>query len=468
MKQKGSILELVNRRGFLGALPYGLGATAMALTNAATAGDLTPHPSRFPGKAKRVVHLFMNGGPSQVDTFDPKPLLDKYHGKPVPEASLRTERKTAGVMRSPFKFQKYGQSGLEVSELFHLTATRHADRLCVVRSMFAEVPNHEPSLMLMNTGDGRLPRPSLGSWLLYGLGTEGENLPAFVVLCPGGLPVVGVQNWRSAFLPGAFQGVHLDTSQTDPTKLLENLKHQKWNSNDRREQMNLLAKLNHEHLAKHPGKDAAHAAMEARMESFELAYRMQAEALGALDLSDEPKILKDRYGDTTHGRQLMLTRRLLERGVRMVQVWSGGGQPWDNHDGLDGQHRSLSRSWDQPICAFLDDLLQRGMLEDTLVLWGGEFGRTPVAELPGLSGRDHNHYGFSVWMAGGGVRGGTAYGATDDFGFQAVEKPVSVHDLHATMLYLLGFDHEKLTFRYAGRDFRLTDVHGEVVRGLLA
>jgi uncharacterized protein (DUF1501 family) len=195
---------------------------------------------------------------------------------------------------------------------------------------------------------------------------------------------------------------------------------------------------------------------------------MQSEALGALDLADEPKILRERYGDTMHGRQLMLARRLLERGVRMVQVWSGGGQPWDNHDGLEGQHRSLSQGWDRPICAFLDDLLQRGMLEDTLVLWGGEFGRTPVAELPGLSGRDHNHYGFSVWMAGGGVRGGTAYGATDEFGFRAVEKPVSVHDLHATMLHLLGFDHEKLTFRQAGRDFRLTDVHGEVVRGLLS
>ncbi len=474
MTVHGSNLGLADRRAFLNALPYGIGATAMALTGGATfsgvarASDLTPRPARFPAKAKRVVHLFMNGGPSQVDTFDPKPILDKYHGKPVPDASFRTERKTAGVMRSPFKFRKYGQSGLEVSELFHLTAERHADRLCVIRSMQAEVPNHEPSLMLMNTGDGRLPRPSMGSWLLYGLGTEGENLPAFVVLCPNGLPVVGVQNWRSAFLPGVYQGVHLDTAQTDPAKLLENLKNQRWNPDQRRAQMDLLGKLNREHLKKHASRDAAHLAMEARMESFELAYRMQSEALGALNLADEPKILRERYGDTMHGRQLMLARRLLERGVRMVQVWSGGGQPWDNHDGLEGQHRSLSQGWDRPICAFLDDLLQRGMLEDTLVLWGGEFGRTPVAELPGLSGRDHNHYGFSVWMAGGGVRGGTAFGATDEFGFRAVEKPVSVHDLHATMLHLLGFDHEKLTFRQAGRDFRLTDVHGEVVRGLLS
>jgi len=330
--------------------------------------------------------------------------------------------------------------------------------------MHAEVPNHEPSLMLMNTGDGRLPRPSLGSWLLYGLGAVNQNLPAFVVLCPAGLPIVGVQNWRSAFLPGAYQGVHLDTAQTDPAKLLENLKNAKWTPAMQRAQFDLLGTLNQRYQAKHPGN----AALESRMQSFELAYRMQSEALEALDLKDEPQRLKDRYGDTTHGRQLMLTRKLLEKGVRVVQVWSGGGQPWDNHDNLEAQHRSLSQGWDRPICAFLDDLKQRGMLEDTLILWSGEFGRTPVAELPGLSGRDHNHYGFSVWLAGGGIKGGMSYGATDEFGFRAVEKPVSVHDLHATMLHLMGFDHEKLTFRQAGRDFRLTDVSGEVVKGILA
>jgi arylsulfatase A-like enzyme len=334
--------------------------------------------------------------------------------------------------------------------------------------MVAEVPNHEPSLMLMNTGDGRLPRPSMGSWLVQGLGCEAQNLPAFVVLCPSGLPVVGVQNWRSAFLPGSTQGVHLDTAQADPAKLLENLRHPSVQPGGLKKQYDLLAALNRSHQQGHNPASPAAAALEARARSFDMAYRMQSEALQTLDLKDEPESVKKKYGTGTHGRQLMLTRRLLERGVRVVQVWSGGGQPWDNHDGLEGQHRSLAQAWDQPIAAFLDDLQQRGLLEDTLVLWSGEFGRTPVAELPGLSGRDHNHYGFSVWMAGGGARGGYAHGATDEFGFRAVEKPVPVHDLHATMLHLLGFNHEKLTFRHAGRDFRLTDVHGEVVRDLLA
>ena len=449
-----------SRRDWLAGLPFGMGATAFA----ATTDSLTPRAPQRQARAKRLVHLFMNGGPSQVDTFDPKPKLDALHGKPVPDASLRTERKTAGVMRSPFKFSRYGQSGLEISELFAKTASRHADRMCVIRSMQAEVPNHEPSLMLMNTGDGRLPRPSVGSWLLYGLGTEGSNLPAFVVLCPGGLPIVGVQNWRSAFLPGAYQGVHLDTAKTEPGQLLENLRHPTLTSDKLRPQYDLMAALNRRHLARQP--DAA--ALEARLQSFELAYRMQSEGLDVLDLRNEDARLKERYGNTTHGRQLLLARRLLERGVRVMQVWSGGGQPWDNHDNLEKQHRSLAADWDQAIAAFLDDLKQRGMLDDTLVLWGGEFGRTPVAEMPGLSGRDHNHYGFSVWMAGGGVRGGMAYGATDELGFKAVENPMSVHDLHATMLHLLGFDHEKLTFRQAGRDFRLTDVHGRVVREILA
>jgi len=454
------------RRGFLRTMAGGVGWAGFFQAMAQASGDteLAPRPSMFRPRAKRFVHLFMNGGPSQVDTFDPKPLLDKHHGKQVFEASFRTERKTAGIMRSPFRFQKYGQAGLEVSELFQLTAARHADRLCVIRSMHAEVPNHEPSLMLMNTGDGRLPRPSLGSWLLYGLGAESQNLPAFVVLCPSGLPIVGVQNWRSAFLPGAYQGVHLDTARTDPAQLLENLKNPKWNPPQQKGQMELLARLNEHHAQLHPHNSA----LKARAQSFELAYRMQSEALQTLDLKNEPQNLKDRYGDTTHGRQLMLTRKLLEQGVRVVQVWSGGGQPWDNHDQLESQHRSLAQGWDRPICAFLDDLEQRGMLEDTLVLWSGEFGRTPVAELPGLSGRDHNHYGFSVWLAGGGVKGGTVIGATDPFGFRAVEQPVSVHDLHATILHLMGFDHEKLTFRLAGRDFRLTDVSGEVVKGALA
>src|SRR5438270_158606 len=349
---------LFNRRDLLRRAGMGLGMLGLAglLADEARADATDLHPlapkqPHFRPRAKQVVHLFMNGGPSHVDTFDPKPLLDKYHGKPLPNPNLRTERKTAGAFRSPFTFRKYGQSGIEVSDLFAHTA-EHVDDLCVIRSMCADVPNHEPSLMLMNCGDGRLPRPSVGSWVTYGLGSENQNLPGFIAMCPGGYPIVGTQNWRSAFLPGAYQGTYLDTRHTD---------------------VNLAA-----------------------------------------------------------------------------------------------QHRSLAQGWDQPTAAFLDDLKQRGLFDSTLVLWGGEFGRTPVAELPGLSGRDHNHYGFTMWLAGGGVKGGRVHGATDEFGFAAVENRVHVHDLHATMLHLLGLDHTRLTYRYAGRDFRLTDVHGEVVTDLLA
>lgn len=433
-------------------------AAASELTN-----PLAPKPPHFPARAQRVVHLFMNGGPSHVDTFDPKPALAKYHGKPLPTSTLRTERKTAGAMASPFRFSRYGQSGLEISELFAKTATL-ADDLCVVRSMHADVPNHEPSLLLMNCGDGRLPRPSLGAWITYGLGSENQNLPGFVVMCPGGQPIVGPQNWRAAFLPGAYQGTYLDSQHTDVRRLIENIQNPVTPQDRQRRQLDLIQHLNRSHL----DDRADDGRLEARIQSFELAYRMQTEATDAFDISREPSFVKNLYGTGVHGRQLLVTRRLLERGVRFVQVWSGGGQPWDNHDGLEKQHRALAQQWDGPIAAFLTDLKQRGMLDSTLVMWGGEFGRTPVAELPALSGRDHNHYGFSMWLAGGGIKGGQAYGGTDEFGFAAVDNPVHVHDLHATLLHVLGFDHEKLTYRYAGRDFRLTDVHGAVVRELLA
>ncbi|MGV3774984.1 MAG: DUF1501 domain-containing protein [Verrucomicrobiales bacterium] len=425
---------------------------------------LSPKAPHFSPKAKRVVHLFMNGGPSQVDTFDPKPALDKYHGKPLPLNNLRTERKTGAAMRSPFKFQKYGQSGIEVSELFAKTASAHIDDMAVIRSMQAEVPNHEPSLMLMNCGDSRLPRPSMGSWITYGLGAESQNLPGFMVLCPGGFPIVSTQNWRSSFLPGAYQGTYIDTQHTDIEKLIANIRNKSLSSAEQRKQLDLVRELNEAHLAERPH----HSALESRIATFELAYRMQTEASDAFDISREPASVREAYGSGTHGRQLLITRRLIERGVRFVQVWSGAGQPWDNHENLEKDHRNLAGGWDQPIAAFLADLKQRGLFDETLVLWGGEFGRTPVAELPALNGRDHNHYGFSVWMAGGGVKGGTVYGATDEFGFQATENPVHVHDLQATILHLLGLDHERLTYRYAGRDFRLTDVSGHVVNSILA
>jgi hypothetical protein len=463
LRRSGAGFGMLGLAGVLG----GEGLLAQSASAATGAGGapaaLSPKAPHFAPKAQRVVHLFMNGGPSQVDTFDPKPLLDKYHGQPLPSTNLRTERKTGAAMRSPFKFAKHGKSGLEISELFAKTA-RHADDLCVVRSMVAEVPNHEPSLLLMNCGDGRLPRPSFGSWLTYGLGSENQNLPGFIAMCPGGYPIVATQNWRSAFLPGAYQGTYIDSKHTELDKLIENIRNATTPLEAQRRQLDFVQRLNERHLAARP----AEAALESRIASFELAYRMQGEAADAFDVAREPQYVREAYGDTQNGRQLLITRRLLERGVRMVQVWSGAGQPWDNHNDLEKQHRSLAEAWDGPIDAFLADLKSRGMLDSTLVMWGGEFGRTPVAEYPQLNGRDHNHYGFSMWLAGGGTRGGYAHGATDEFGFAAVENPVHVHDLHATLLHLLGFDHTKLTYRYAGRDFRLTDVHGNVVKELLA
>jgi len=431
---------------------------------------LAPRAPQFPATAKRVIHIFANGGPSHLDTFDPKPMLAKLHGQPLPMDNLKTERKTGAAFQSPFKFQKYGQSGIEVSELFPHVA-ESIDDICVIRSMQADVPNHEPSLLLMNCGDARLPRPSMGSWITYGLGTENQNLPGFVTLCPGGYPIQESQNWQSAFLPGIYQGTYINTANKDVDKLIENIKNKSVSREEQRQQLNLLQKLN-EQFAK---KRMADARFEARVQSFELAYRMQVDATDAFDVSQESESMRAMYGDTTHGRQMLIARRLLERGVRFVQVWHGDGQPWDSHDDLEEGHRRLAKESDQPIGALLKDLKQRGMLDDTLVIWGGEFGRTPTVELPTpganagkVNGRDHNHYGFSMWLAGGGVRGGYVHGATDEFGFKAGDKPVHVHDLHATILQLLGFDHTKLTFRHAGRDFRLTDVYGKAVRELIA
>ncbi len=439
----------------------GLLSDARAATTAT--GPLAPKQPHFQPRARQVVHLFMNGGPSHLDTFDPKPELTKQHGKPLPTANLRTERKTGAAMGSPFQFRKHGEAGIEVSELFSHTAGC-IDDIAVIRSMHADVPNHEPSLMLMNCGEGRLPRPSMGAWVTYGLGSLNQNLPGFIVMCPGGYPIVATRNWRSAFLPGAFQGTYINSKQVQVDKLIANIKNHNLSSPDQRRQLDLLRQLNDRHAAQRQ-RDAQ---LESRIESFELAFRMQSEAAEAFDVARETKHTQESYGPGIPARQLLITRRLLERGVRFIQLWSGAGQPWDNHNDLEKQHRKLADEWDRPIAAFLSDLKQRGLLETTLVQWGGEFGRTPVAELPKLDGRDHNHYGFTCWLAGGGVRGGYVHGATDEFGFAAVEDRVHVHDLHATMLHLLGFDHERLTYRYAGRDFRLTDVHGKVVRELIA
>jgi hypothetical protein len=411
----------------------------------------------------------MNGGPSHVDTFDPKPELTKWHGKILPDENrLSTERKTGAAYQSPFTFKKHGQSGLPVSDLFPHVA-KHADDLCVIRSMRADVPNHEPSLMLMNCGEGRLVRPSMGSWITYGLGTENQNLPGFVVLCPNGYPITETQNWRSAFLPGIYQGTYVNPANKAEEAIIPNLNPAR-SSTRQSKQLQLLQKLNRAHQNTRDGDDQ----LDSRIRSFELAYRMQMEASDAFDVTKESPRVREMYGSGVHAKQCLMARRLVERGVRFVQLWHGKDQPWDSHDQIELNHRKLAGQCDQAIGALLQDLKDRGMLEETLVLWGGEFGRTPTVELPSgsnagtTSGRDHNHHGFTMWMAGGGVKPGYIHGATDPFGFKAVEDPVHVHDLHATMLHLLGFDHEKLTYRYAGRDFRLTDVHGKVVTPLIA
>jgi hypothetical protein len=454
--------------GWLGAASL-LADEAGAGTTVAVPSSMAARAAHFPPRARAVIHIFANGGPSHIDTFDPKPTLEKYAGREIPN-NLPTERRTGAALPSPFVFSRHGDSGLEVSDLFTGVA-RHADRLLVVRSMHADVPNHEPSLMLMNCGDARLVRPAAGAWVTYGLGTENQNLPGFVAMCPGGYPIKGTENWRSAFLPGAFQGTYVDTKKKRVEELVEHVRHPVLDRGTQRRQFDLTAALDREHL-----RDRQHdPQLEARLASMELAWRMQDEAADAFDLSREPAHVLARYGDTPQGRQLLFARRLVERGVRYVQVWHGEGQPWDSHDQIEKNHRRLAAECDKGLGALLDDLVGLGLLESTLVLWGGEFGRTPTVELPNsgtgvkeASGRDHNHHGFTVWMAGGGVRAGTVYGATDEFGFKAVEKPVHVHDLQATMLHLLGLDHTRLTYRHAGRDFRLTDVHGRVISDWLA
>jgi hypothetical protein len=473
---------LLTRRDFLERSGLGFASLGLAgllasegMLGAAPGGDrtvrpLTPRAPHFAPRAKRVLHIFANGGPSHVDTFDPKPQLARYAGKLLPRFNPRTERKTGAAFPSPFKFKKHGKSGIEVSDLFpHLA--KCVDKMCIVRSLHADVPNHEPSLMLMNCGEARLVRPSMGSWVTYGLGSVNQNLPGFIAMCPGGYPIQETQNWQSAFLPGAYQGTYIDTRHTDLDKLIENIRNGSLNLAQQRRQLDLLRRLNERHRRKR----ARDAQLEARIQSFELAYRMQLDASDAFDISKEPKKVRDAYGPGVQARQLLIARRLLEKGVRFVQVWTGQGQPWDNHDDLAVNHRRLAKDCDQALAALLTDLDRRGMLKDTLVIWGGEFGRTPTVELPTpganagkINGRDHNHYGFTMWLAGGGVKAGHVHGATDEFGFQAVKDKVHVHDLHATILHLLGFDHTKLTYRYAGRDFRLTDVHGKLVKGILA
>ncbi|MCA8985748.1 MAG: DUF1501 domain-containing protein [Planctomycetaceae bacterium] len=468
-------MNYLPRRELLQRTGTGLGLLALpALLQAeqppppAAANPLTPRPPHFVPRVKHIIHIYLNGGPSQVDTWDPKPELTKWGGKKLPTGNLTTERETGVALASPFKFAQYGESGLWCSEVFQETARRHADRLCVIRSMHANTPNHEQSMRLMNTGDERLSRPSYGSWLTYGLGCENQNLPGFVAMCPG-LPVADSSNWRSAFLPGIYQGTYLDTRKTNVTELIANIQSPRTSAADQRRQLDLLARLNRAHQVTR----AEDANLEARIQSFELAYRMQMEATDALDITRESKATQELYqADKVHGRQLLIARRLIERGVRVVQCYHGDVQPWDSHSNIAEEHRRLGREADEPIAALLTDLAQRGLLEETLILCGGEFGRTPGVEIPigggEPTGRDHNHHGYSIWLAGGGVKGGLAYGSTDEFGYRAIENRVHVRDLHATLLHLMGFDHHLLTYHHSGLDFRLTGVEGaNVVTGIL-
>ncbi len=457
MTRRQMLCRLGNGFGALGLASVLAGEGLLGSTAQAASNPLAPKAPHFPPRAKRVIFLFMNGGPSQVDTFDPKPALAKYAGQ---SKEGTTRQQAAGkLMPSPFRFQKYGSSGIEVSELFPHIA-RCIEDICVIRSMHTNTPNHEPSLLMMNSGETQPTRPSMGSWLCYGLGSENQNLPGYIVLCPG-KPVVGPQLWSNSFLPGIYQGTHINNSRVDPRRVIEHTANRYLPRGAQRRQLDLLQQMNAVHLHERGQDDQ----LEARIASLEMAFRMQTEAQEAFDLDRETTATRRRYGEGPFANACLIARRLAERGVRMTQIYYGNDQPWDDHTDI-LNHRNHARQSDQPIAALLNDLKSRGLLEETLVIWGGEFGRTPAAQ--GSKGRDHNSKGFTMWLAGGGVKGGYVHGATDEFGSAAVEKKVHVHDLHATILHLLGIDHERLTFRYSGRDFRLTDVHGEVVRDILA
>jgi len=453
--------------GLAGLLAEDFMSSALA-ADVAASNPLLPKPPQFPAKAKRIIFLFMSGGPSHVDTFDPKPRLARDNGKPLPFEKPKLERtKTGNLLQSPWSFKQYGQCGTAVSELFPHISTC-VDDMCVIRSMVADNINHNGACLQMNTGEQAFSRPSLGSWLLYGLGSENQNLPGFVVLSPA-QPAQGAPLWSSSFLPALYQG----TLVSDLSNPIPNLKNPRLSSAQQRDQLDLLKQLN----TIHQQQREEDSRLSARIESFELAFRMQSRAPEAFDVASETPATKKLYGlddpvTETFGKQCLLARRLSERGVRMVQVYHtttakrSSCQLWDQHGGLKVELPNNCAAVDKPIAGLLKDLKAQGLLDDTLVVWGGEFGRTPTAE--GTDGREHHPFGFSMWLAGGGIKGGLAYGATDDFGWHAVENKVHVHDLHATILHLMGMNHEKLTYRYSGRDYRLTDVYGRVVTDILA
>lgn len=464
----------ISRRQALSQAAVGFGSLALAsmLLKKGFAAEQAPSSAKsghFPARAKRVIFLFMKGGPSQVDTFDPKPLLDRDDGKPCPFAKPRVQfAATGNLLKSPWKFQQHGESGMWVSDLFpHLAGC--VDDLCMVHSVHGTNPAHGGASLKLHTGSDNFVRPSIGSWVSYGLGTENADLPAFVTICPT-LAHGGINNWGSAFLPAMYQGTPLGNASVPSDQAqVRYIANAKLPREMQRLQLDLLAKANHDHLA----MSGPEASLEARINSFELAFRMQQTMPQVEDLSQETEATKRLYGlddpaTANFGRMCLLARRFSEQGVRFIQITHSDGMvQWDQHADLRNGHTKNAKEVDKPIAGLLKDLKARGLLEDTLVWWGGEFGRTPVAEAAG-NGRDHNPEGFTMWLAGGGVKGGLRYGATDDYGYYAAVDKVHIHDLHATILHLLGLDHERLTYRYAGRDFRLTDVEGNVVKKILA
>ena len=453
----------LSRREMIQSLCGGLGSvglSAMLSGQQARAASLGYYKGpRLPVKAKHVIFLFMTGGPSQVDMFDPKPALLKYQGQRPDSVDLRTERQTGGLLPSPCQFKKHGQSGVEVSELLPQLSTV-IDDVCVIRSMYTFNPTHTPARSLIHSGSILATRPSLGAWLSYGLGTENENLPAYIALSPGASG--GGSLLRAGFLPAEYQGTPFSDSDVEPEKMIANLRNKWLDAKEQRRKLDAIQELNRQHNDGFGGDDF----LEGRIKSMEAAYRMQFEALDVFDVRKEPEAIRTEYGSTPFANGCLLARRLVERGVRYVHIYYGQGQVWDDHKDIDKNLRERCPDMDQAAAALIRDLKRRGLLDETLIVWGGEFGRTPVSESG--TGRDHNPYGFTMWMAGGGVKGGLAYGATDEFGFKAVQDRVSIHDLHATILNQLGVDHKALTYRYAGRDFRLTDVFGEIVTGILA
>ncbi len=418
-------------------------------------------------RAKHVIFLFLNGGCSSIDSFDYKPELIKYDGKPLPGGETKTERKTGSLMKSPFEWKRYGSNGQYFSELWpHLGA--RADDLCFIHSMTTDIPNHEPSILMMHTGHNQTGRPSLGSWVTYGLGTFNRNLPGYVVLSPDPNVDVGPPLWSNAFLPAIHQGTYISDKVEktfDASKLLPYISNSRTDATRQKLEVDLLKQLNTLHQSRTAEKDFE---LEASILSMETAFRMQAEAPEVFDIRRESEATRKLYGNSSTGRGCLMAARLIEKGVRMVHLHHDRGDPWDSHDNI-LKHRKAASEVDQPFAALLQDLKGRGLWNDTLVVCASEFGRTPVVETSASgAGRDHNPFGFTVWLSGGAVKGGLSYGATDDFGFKAIDKPCHVHDLHATILHILGIDHKRLTYEYSGRGFRLTDVHGNVVHEVLS